>query len=73
MIEAIRSTHINHMLRSELQLGFENLTTTGGIRAEEEVGTPWTVAVAQMEDLVGEEAPSISMDFEGWRSSRTRK
>jgi hypothetical protein len=73
MIEAIGSTYINHMLRSELELGFENLTTTGGIRAEEEVGTLWTVVVAQMEDLVGEDAPAISVDFEGWRSSRTGK
>lgn len=61
------------MLRSEVELGFENLTTIGRssieVMAKEEAGTPWTiattVATAKLEDLVGQEAPAISMNSKG--------
>jgi hypothetical protein len=70
------------MLRSKLELGFENLTSI--VRSSRiEVGTDgeadrlWTtaaiVATAKMEDLVGEEAPVIFMDFKRWRSSKSWK
>jgi hypothetical protein len=70
------------MLRSKLELGFENLTSI--VRSSSiEVGTDgeanrlWTVtaivATAKMEGLVGEEAPAIFMDFERWRSSKSWK
>jgi hypothetical protein len=63
------------MLRSKLELGFKNLTTTVRssieVMAKEETGTPWTVATtiatAKLED---QEAPTIPMDFERLRSSK---
>jgi hypothetical protein len=75
-VEALVPIHIYHMLSSKLELGFENLETTGRIGAEEEAGWPSTVMAviddAKMEDLVGEEAPAISMDLEWYKCSKKR-
>jgi hypothetical protein len=64
------------MLSSELELVFENLATIGRIGVEEEDVRPSTVMAvgddAKMEDLVGEEAPAISMDLEWYKCSKKR-
>jgi hypothetical protein len=77
-IEAIRSFPIHQI--SEIELGSKMLTTTRGFRSEEGVDKPLPVAAAttvvvatNLTDLADEEAPTMSADLEGWRSSKREK
>jgi hypothetical protein len=57
-------------VRSDLEVGFEMLTTIEGIDAEEEADTTCHVGATNLVDLAGDEEMAMSLNIEGWTSSK---
>jgi hypothetical protein len=71
-MEALISPIYLKVLRN-LRLGLaEAYYKTGVIDAEEEDGKPWRVTVASLADIAAEDEPAMSLDLEGWMSSKCK-